>query len=170
MRLPSSSSSSYSSTVVVVVRAHQMQRLGSASVPSCNVTAPPRRVSARYGRAAAANAVVGQRRFSSKKPTVEEDSTKEEISPSYVSCLMESPSHRNNSHHYVEYKEPISDPATVITNNRLENKPYLMILHRSASLVSDKVAYLLVKALRIPADLFFAKKCLLCALQCCISC
>ena len=61
-----------------------------------------------------------------------------------------------NSHHYVEYKKPTFDP--VITNNRLENKPYLMNLHRSASLVSDKVAYLLVKALRIPADLFFAKK------------
>ena len=46
----------------------------------------------------------------------------------------------------------------IITNKRLEEKPYLKTLHRSASLMSDKVALGLVKALRIPADLFFSKK------------
>lgn len=45
-----------------------------------------------------------------------------------------------------------------ITNSRLGDKPYALSLHRKASLLSDKVAYALVKTLRVPTDLFFAKK------------
>lgn len=46
----------------------------------------------------------------------------------------------------------------VITNKRLGEKPYLINLHRTTTLLSDKVAYALVKLLRLPTDLFFAKK------------
>lgn len=45
-----------------------------------------------------------------------------------------------------------------ITNVRLENKPYIMSLHRTATLLSDKFAYGLVKLLRAHADLFFSKR------------
>ena len=61
-------------------------------------------------------------------------------------------------HEYVEHKEKPAEPDVTITNLRLENKPYLLSLHRTASLISDKVAYGLVKTLRVPTDLFFAKK------------
>lgn len=61
-------------------------------------------------------------------------------------------------HQYTEYKVQSDKKEDIITNKRLEEKPYLKTLHRSASLMSDKVALGLVKALRIPADLFFAKK------------
>lgn len=63
----------------------------------------------------------------------------------------------SNKHHYAEFK-PEAPKEETITNKRLEEKPYLINLHRSAALASDKVALGLVKALRVPADLFFAKK------------
>src|SRR4051812_49334726 len=60
-------------------------------------------------------------------------------------------------HTYVAHKE---EPAyhETITNSRLGDKPYVLSLHRKASILSDKVAYALVKTLRFPTDLFFAKR------------
>jgi ubiquinol oxidase len=61
------------------------------------------------------------------------------------------------AHQYKEFREP-PIPDDIITNMRLANKPYLKSLHHPTALATDKVAYALVKLLRVPADLFFSKK------------
>jgi len=58
----------------------------------------------------------------------------------------------------VEPPEVPKEQGETLTSWRLDHQPYIKDLHRFPILLSDRVAYYCVKALRIPADLFFSKR------------